>query len=315
MSRLLLIKYILCMLLLLIFMDDRLQKFASVVDCGSFTKAAHENHVSQPALSAAVSKLERELHAKLLTRKGKAIELTEAGKFAYATAKELNVQTNNLVRKIAELDHDEPAVALGMIDSVANALFASEAAFGTLNQVARLSVVVNNSRYLLRAIERDEIDLAFTTHQPAGRLPSLLETTRLASEAMPLICHPDNRQTVTNELRLGRLANFISYDQASTTYYIVSNSLKEIGIQPEVTFSSSSPEVILRLVLLKKGAAVLPYISVKEYLRQGRLAAIGHAEPITIKREIGYVHRRDKALTPTLMQIITHIQGLISDGY
>ena len=49
-------------------MEDRIRKFAHLIDAGSFTKAARDLHISQPALSMAVQKLERELHAPLYIR-------------------------------------------------------------------------------------------------------------------------------------------------------------------------------------------------------------------------------------------------------
>ena len=47
-------------------MDERLKKFVQLVDSGSYTQASRQLHISQPALSVAIGKLERELHASLL---------------------------------------------------------------------------------------------------------------------------------------------------------------------------------------------------------------------------------------------------------
>src|SRR5437764_2107277 len=58
---------------------DQLETFLVLVRCGSFTEAAAELHLSQPAVSRHVQKLEHELGATLLTRRRGRIELSEAG--------------------------------------------------------------------------------------------------------------------------------------------------------------------------------------------------------------------------------------------
>src|SRR2546423_14979473 len=58
---------------------DQLQTFLVLVRCGSFTGAAAELHLSQPAVSRHIQRLEGELGATLLTRRRGWIELSEAG--------------------------------------------------------------------------------------------------------------------------------------------------------------------------------------------------------------------------------------------
>src|SRR6266566_1918097 len=98
-------------------MEDRLQKFACLVDAGSFTNAAEELHLSQPALSSAISKLERELRTTLLVRGNRMLRLTEAGKVTYDSAKELGIVSDNLITRLTELSQGQLEVTIGMIDS------------------------------------------------------------------------------------------------------------------------------------------------------------------------------------------------------
>ena len=59
--------------------QDQLAAFAAVARTGSFTRAAAELHLSQPALSRRVANLEAQLGATLLVR-GPKVEVTEAGR-------------------------------------------------------------------------------------------------------------------------------------------------------------------------------------------------------------------------------------------
>ncbi|MBR4446001.1 MAG: LysR family transcriptional regulator [Solobacterium sp.] len=61
----------------------QIRYYQKVVECGSFTIAADECHISQSAISQQIKALEEELGYPLLERKNRAFELTPAGRFFY----------------------------------------------------------------------------------------------------------------------------------------------------------------------------------------------------------------------------------------
>ena len=69
----------------------QLRYFSKIVEHRSFTKAARDCSVSQPALSQQIGKLERELGQPLLERQGRSIRLTPAGQL-------LHVQADKILR-------------------------------------------------------------------------------------------------------------------------------------------------------------------------------------------------------------------------
>lgn len=64
-------------------MMNRYSVFLKVIETGSFTKAAYELGYTQSAISQQIHSLEEELHATLLARSRKGIELTEDGERYY----------------------------------------------------------------------------------------------------------------------------------------------------------------------------------------------------------------------------------------
>ena len=59
-------------------MDLRqLRSFATVVDCGSFTRAAEQLSISQPSVSAHIRQLEEELRERLFLRTTKSLAVTQ----------------------------------------------------------------------------------------------------------------------------------------------------------------------------------------------------------------------------------------------
>ena len=65
--------------------DPKLHSLIKVVETGSFTRAAEQLYISQPALSKAVKHLEEELGAKLLVQGDKRSEPTDVGRVLFET--------------------------------------------------------------------------------------------------------------------------------------------------------------------------------------------------------------------------------------
>ena len=57
----------------------QLRQFLSVVDTGSFTRAANALNITQPSLSSGIAELERQLGTRLFIRERRRIRLTTAG--------------------------------------------------------------------------------------------------------------------------------------------------------------------------------------------------------------------------------------------
>ncbi|WP_024613757.1 LysR family transcriptional regulator [Clostridium sp. Ade.TY] len=79
---------------------DSLKYFYEVAELKSISKVANNSHISQPALSHQLLKLEKELGAKLLERSNRGVELTEQGKIVYGYAKKILNYHNNMLQDV-----------------------------------------------------------------------------------------------------------------------------------------------------------------------------------------------------------------------
>ena len=147
-------------------MERRLVTFTQVVDAGSFTKAATLLRVSQPALTNAVKKLERELHAELLIRTTHKLQLTAAGRLAYDAGKALTTTTDNLQTRLGESTHSTVVCRLGMIDSLATLLFVRGPYLTETERRMQLSLTVDNSSRLITLTQQGGLDAALIALPP-----------------------------------------------------------------------------------------------------------------------------------------------------
>lgn len=290
-------------------MEDKLVKFVKVIDAGSYTKAARELHVSQPALTMAVARLERELSAELIVKGERPLKMTHAGRVAYATGAAQLTAMDTLRTKVAQATNKKPDVRIGMIDSIAAVLSQNADAFDHLENAADMSLVVNNSRFLQNLVTDHKIDLAFVVER-LGLQP--LQGNRIGSEPMVLVCAPQNLQIMQADIAKHKIDGFISYDQDSMTYRCIESGLAEFGITVSPKLKSTYPEFMMQMVLRGKGSTVLPYFLVRDRLIDGTLVAPrASGRPVIVNRQFNAVHLQSHTLPEYLEVFMAEVSDIL----
>lgn len=168
-------------------MDLRqIKYFVRIAELGSFSRAAQQLHVAQPALSRHVQSLEAELGTQLLVRTTRGVSLTEAGRAVIEHGVELldgATALRDAVRSASKRPAGEVSVGLppslsslavkGLVDDC-------HAAFPDV----RLRVVEGVGRFLEEWLDRGDLDLAILSKRPSVRR---FDTTELFREDFLLI--------------------------------------------------------------------------------------------------------------------------------
>lgn len=283
-------------------MEERLKRFAIVVDAGTFTKAAKDLHTSQPALSMAIQKLEQELKTKLIEHKGRGFILTPAGRLAYESGKRILREGRQLKSAMEEFGQGKPALRIGSIDNIAELLFVDNDELTALQEHADVSLFVNNSAALIEATASGDIDLSLVVEQPT--YPPELVAEILGSEELVAVCAPKIQMTVAHRLGQGVLPRFMSYNQSSTTYRLIDGHLSSLGISPEPMFYSTSPSIMLELAIQGKGTAILPRHMVSAHVQRGALVEL-HPGTRGISRPIAVLRDKSLALSAVVETFLT----------
>lgn len=131
-------------------MDIReLRTFIAIAQVGNITRAAEELHISQPALSRQIIKMENELGCKLLERGGHGISLTNAGYLLLNRARELS----DLLDK-TEAELKTPDVASGEVSIACSETHATLAIAHVAKQLARTHPGI---RFKFRSESSDDV--------------------------------------------------------------------------------------------------------------------------------------------------------------
>ena len=176
--------------------DFRLRVFAAVARHLSFTKAAQELFISQPAVTKHLHELEKQYGQRLLARHGTRVALTEAGRLLLAHAEATATAQQQLDDQLLALRDPEEAVGrlrLGASTTLSQyVLPAWMPAFQQRYPQVRLSLLSVNSERIAEALLRGELDLGFVEGRSKSRdlhyellLPDELVAVRQATPAGP----------------------------------------------------------------------------------------------------------------------------------
>lgn len=138
-----------------------LKYFADSARLGSITKAAELNHISRPAISQAIQKLEDELGVQLLEHKRRTFALTEAGRTLLAKSEEVFQCVENVKFALSENAKRTGDFRIGCARTLAtfqlqNAILELQEQYPDI----RFKVVLDGSESLVKKLENREIDVA-----------------------------------------------------------------------------------------------------------------------------------------------------------
>jgi DNA-binding transcriptional LysR family regulator len=140
---------------------ERLKYFIMVVEKGSISKAAIALHMTQPPLSTAIGKLEKEIDTKLFTRKGKQLKLTEPGKLLYKRGIELVFSSESIINEVKEKEYNKAGSVTIGCSTVANLTIIPKIVERIHRSGKDISIKVleGNAAFILEQLELHKMDI------------------------------------------------------------------------------------------------------------------------------------------------------------
>lgn len=150
--------------------------FVRVAETGSFSRAAEALNISQPALSAQVRELERQLGFALFTRTSRRVELTPEGRQFLDRARRLIIETDWINQSAREIRTNALRIGAAHFTAQIAERRALIEGFMGAEPAVPLQVSGRSHAQLLADLARGDIDLAITI-EPSGAAatPSLVE--------------------------------------------------------------------------------------------------------------------------------------------
>lgn len=239
----------------------QLEYFVRVAELGSFTRAAIELDVAQPALSRQVRLLEVELRQNLLVRNGRGAVPTEAGKLLLEHSRGILHQVERARDDLGRLRGGlAGSVAVGLPTSVARVLTVPlTRAFRERLPEARLSITEGLSTQLQEGLISGRLDIVVLYNAQPSReldLTPLLEEELVLVRARPPGLHEDPPPGPVALEDVARLPLVIPTRPNAIRMHVES-ALAGHGLRPNVFLEIDGVSAILDLVLDGAGCAIL----------------------------------------------------------
>jgi LysR family transcriptional regulator, nitrogen assimilation regulatory protein len=239
----------------------QLKYFVRVAELGSFTRAAIELDVAQPALSRQVRLLEVELRQNLLVRNGRGAVPTEAGKLLLDHGRGILHQVERAREDLGRLRGGLAGrVAVGLPTSVARVLTVPlTRAFREQLPDARLSISEGLSGGLQEGLVSGRLDIAVLYNAQPSReldLTPLLEEDLVLVRARPPGLHEDPPAGPIELAEVAKLPLVIPTRPNAIRMHVESE-MADIGCRPNVVLEIDGVSAILDLVLDGAGCAIL----------------------------------------------------------
>jgi LysR family nitrogen assimilation transcriptional regulator len=239
----------------------QLEYFVRVAELGSFTRAAIELDVAQPALSRQVRLLEVELRQTLLVRNGRGAVPTEAGKLLLDHGRGILHQVERAREDLGRLRGGlSGRVAVGLPNSVARVLTVplTRAVREALPE-ARLSISEGLSSGLQEGLASGRLDIVVLYNAQPSReldLTPLLEEDLLLVQARPPGLPEDPPPGAIPLEEVAKLPLVIPTRPNAIRMHVEAG-MADIGCRPNVALEIDGVTSILDLVLDGAGSAIL----------------------------------------------------------
>ena len=287
-----------------------LTAFLRVADTGSFSQAAEELFITQPAISKRINSLEQTVNQKLFDRSARHVNLTEAGIALRPVAQ-------RILNEMAEAQH----VLANLSNEVGGRLSIASShhigihrlpeflrLFKQQHQDVQLDIHFLKSEEAFLALERREVELAFIT-LPRKQYKQFAQTL-LWRDDLAFVAAADHPLARKKSLRLNELAytDAILPEPDTITWQIVDALFTQHKLPLKTAIPVNYLETIKMLVAAGLGWSVLPrhLLHDQSHLKLSELKV----ETTQLHRNLGVVMIKDKTLSNAATALIKLIQAI-----
>jgi len=274
-------------------MDTRqLAAFCAVVERRSFSQAAEQLGVTQPAVSLQVRALEKRLGAQLLDRSGRRVEPTEAGARLYRGAQRLLALEQQVLDEVAAEGDGDLSGALSMGASTGPAAVVVPRLLGEFQRAhpaVRVALEVHDTRMVVELVAERRLELGIVGAAPRHRA---VRFEPFAYDEVVLVCPPRHR-FAGRTIDVHELASesLVVMQEGAGVRRIVEDELRRLGVRLrdlDPRLELGLQESVRSAVLAGYGVTFISRAAVESDLASGALAE-ARVEGMDGRREISLV--------------------------
>ncbi len=275
--------------------DIRIKTLLAVVEQGSFTKAAKQLSLTQPAISHHISALESELDKKIFIRGKSELKLTPDGELIVKYARRMNALNDKLQGELAGGDRRLSSVRIGITHTAESNLITEVLAkYGREGDGASITIITEPITNLYSMLENYELDLAIVDGKPSGK-----ELRSLMLDTDYLVCVLANENPLAKHemvtLRELRKEKMILRLPSSATRIQFEQQLERIGesiTDFDIMLEVDNIATIKDLIRKNLGVSILAKSACMDEFMKGKITVLP-IENLSMIRETNIVYHKD----------------------
>jgi DNA-binding transcriptional LysR family regulator len=288
----------------------QLKYFVTIAETLSFTRAADVVHVSQPALSYQMKRLEEELGVQLFDRHGRSISLTPDGMVFLPLAQGVLSRANESIRMVRDYSGVEIGeVMMGVAPSVSTYLMPELlASFHQVFPRVRVDMVEDGDQQLRRRVSSGSMDFAVVANPGS---PSSVNISPLGSEDLMVVVPPTHRLAESVIIDLAELRDE-AFVLPTTSYHLstqIIEACRRAGFEPSSAYQVASLETLKNLVRVGLGVSILPSIALTGSGREN-LAVLRIRNRLV--RELFLIRANDRDIIRAAQVLLTYVRTSVA---
>lgn len=270
-----------------------IETFMAVSELGSFSRAAEQMHLTQPAISKRIAALETEVGARLFDRIGRKVTQTEAGRTLASRAQSILMAVADVKTSISNLDGTVSG-PLHIATSHHIGLHRLPTALRYLNlnhPEVTLDLKFMDSEQACHAVTQGKVELAVVTLPSAA--DKNLHKQAVWQDPLRIVVAPDHELAKIKHATLKELLAYSAIMPGAGTFTreIILKVFGRYAKQIDVAIATNYMEVLKMLTVVGLGWSALPETMIDESL------IVVQIKDMSIKRELGIVWHKQRTLS------------------
>lgn len=275
----------------------QLKIFETVASQLSFSRAAEELHLTQPAVSTQVAKLEEHAGVPLFEQLGKKIYLTPAGKEMLLFCKAISLQFQNVEEAMAQCKGVSGGTLKVGVISAGDYFFPRLLVeFANAHPGVTFNLAVHNREELLHELTNNLTDMAIMVRPP---LEMDTVNAPFAPHPYVIVAAPDHPLAGKKRITMAQLAKekFIARERGSDTWHSMEEAFGDNIDRLNIAMEIKSTETIKQAVIAGMGISFLSAHTIGMELKTKSLTVLDVVGfPVMLNWFV--VHRQNKRLPP-----------------
>ena len=288
-------------------MDIKLLTFIELSEVNSFTKAAKNLNLTQPAVSQHIKQLEQEYNVKLFNRTSSGLSLTKEGEIVLKYALRIQSLYSDMTRKIKDNKKYINNLTIGITHtSESNIAPEIMAKYAEKNSGTRIRIISDSIKKLYEKLNNYQIDLAIIEGKITNKkFSSIL----LGTDSLIAVVSPDNNLSNKKVVSIGDLKkeNLILRNLESGTSTLFINELSKMDEDINdfhLSLEMDNVSSIKTLVRKNLGISILPRSACSREIKEKKLVGLP-IENMDLVRETNLVFLEDNIERNVLEDIVS----------